>query len=81
MANIRTILHLTPEAVEAIERNIPSPNKRGAWASAAIVAHDQQLHAPEPVVNDGGVLERLEQRIARLERLIEQLIQQSEVAA
>lgn len=74
MANVRTILHLSPEAIEAIERNAPSPNKRGAWASAAIVGHDQALRTAEQPVSDAGVLERIEARLVRLERLIEQLL-------
>ena len=80
MANVRTILHLSPEAVEAIERNMPSPNKRGAWASAAIVGYDRALRAAEQPIDDSGVLERIEARLVRLERLIEQLLQQSEVS-
>lgn len=79
MANQRTILHLTPEAVEAINRNMPSPNKRGAWASAAIVGYDMALREAEQPIDDAGVLERIELRLARLERLIEQLLQQGEV--
>lgn len=75
LANVRTILHLTPEAVGAIERNMPSPNKRGAWASTAIVEYDKALHQSKEDAADGGVLERLEARIGRLERLIEQLLQ------
>jgi hypothetical protein len=36
MANVRTVLNLSQEAVDTINRHAPSPNKKGSWASMAI---------------------------------------------
>lgn len=69
MANVRTVLNLTPEAVDAIERNAPSPNKKGEWASMAIVEYDRISRGVSALGDDDdGILERIDSRLARLEK-------------
>ena len=69
MANVRTVLNLTPEAIEAIERNAPSPNKKGEWASMAVVEYDRINRGIGTLGDeDDGILERIDSRLARLEK-------------
>jgi hypothetical protein len=69
VANIRTVLNLSPEAVEAIEAHAPSPNKKGEWASQAILEY-ARLMAGEGAEDseDLGILERIDSRLLRLEK-------------
>ena len=75
MANIRTVLNLTPDAVDAIESNAPSPNKKGEWASNAIVEY-ARIMAGVGELNGGdvGLLERIAGRLARMEKQIALLV-------
>lgn len=69
MANVRTVLNLTPDAVEAIERNAPSPNKKGEWSSLAIVEYARIMAGiSELGTDDDGILERIDSRLARIEK-------------
>ena len=69
MANVRTVLNLTPEAVDAIERNAPSPNKKGEWSSLAIVEYDRINRGVSALGDDDdGLLERIDSRLARIEK-------------
>lgn len=75
MANIRTVLNLSPEAVEAIEKNAPSPNKKGEWASNAVVGYARIMAGVgELNGSDDGILERIDSRLARLEKQMGLLI-------
>lgn len=69
MANIRTVLNLSPEAVDAIEKNAPSVNKKGEWASNAVVEY-ARIMAGVGDLNGGedGLLERIDSRLARIEK-------------
>lgn len=60
MANERTILNLSPEAVAVIDKLAPSPNKRGAWVSKALVEYAQLLSGDR---GDAGILERIEKKL------------------
>lgn len=75
MANVRTVLNLTPEAVNAIEGNAPSPNKKGEWASNAIVEY-ARIMAGVGELNGGddGILERIDSRLGRMEKQLAVLI-------
>lgn len=64
MAN-RTILALSNEALAVIERRAPSPNKRGAWVSQALVEFDRNLESVDAAAS--GILERIEARLKRIE--------------
>lgn len=64
MANNRTILHLSDEALAAIDRNAPSPNKRGQWASLAICEYERLVRGSEQKV---GTLEAIDHKLDRIE--------------
>ena len=69
MANIRTVLNLSPEAVAAIETNAPSPNKKGEWASAVITDYVRLTAGISSLGDDDdGILERIDSRLARIEK-------------
>ena len=69
MANIRTVLYLSPEAVAVIEANAPSPNKKGEWTSNTIVDYARVMSGTSPLGNDDdGILERIDSRLARIEK-------------
>lgn len=70
MANVRTILNLTPEALEVIERHAPSQNKRGQWASQAITEYARIMAGVGDLNGDDttGILERIDSRLARMEK-------------
>lgn len=71
MANVRTILNLTPEAVEVIEKHAPSINKRGQWASQAVIEYARIMAGiGETGADEDGLLERIDNRLARLEKQI-----------
>lgn len=67
--NVRTVLNLTPEAVETIEKHAPSINKRGLWASLAVTEYARIMAGVSELGNDStGILERIDNRLARIER-------------
>lgn len=67
--NVRTVLNLTPDAVEAIEKHAPSINKRGQWASLAVTEYARIMAGVSELGNDStGILERIDNRLARIER-------------
>jgi hypothetical protein len=74
MKNQRTILHLSAEALAAIASHAPSPNKRGQWVSLAITEYARLLHdATDPT----GTIERIDQRLNRLELTLNRIIHES----
>lgn len=74
MANNRTILHLSDEALEAISRNAPSPNKRGAWVSLAVVEYERLLGESAQRV---GTLETIDAKLSSLEMALNQILHES----
>ena len=67
--NIRTVLNLSQEAVDAIERHAPSPNKKGSWVSLAITEYARILAGVgDKDSSEAGILERMDNRLARIER-------------
>ncbi len=69
MANVRTVLNLTPEAVAAIEENTPSPNKKGEWVSGVITDYVRVTAGVSSLGDDeDGILERIDSRLARIEK-------------
>ena len=69
MANVRSILNLTPEAVAAIEEHAPSPNKKGEWTSNVIVDYVRLMSGTSALGDDDdGILERIDSRLARIEQ-------------
>jgi hypothetical protein len=60
----RTVLALTDEAVTIIEANA-TERKRGEFVSNALVAY-----ANGGTSGDSGILERIEARLARIEKLL-----------
>jgi len=75
MANVRTVLNLTPQAIEAIERNAPGPNKKGEWSSMAVVEYDRINRGISALGDDDdGILERIDSRLARIEKQLAVLL-------
>jgi hypothetical protein len=74
MKNSRTILHLTNEALAAIATHAPSPNKRGQWVSLAITEYVRLL---EDNTDPTGTIERIDQRLNRLELTLNRIISES----
>ena len=70
MANVRTVLNLSPEAVGYIDKYAPSMNKKGVWASCAIVEFVRIMSGTGELNGDDttGILERIDSRLARMER-------------
>ena len=69
MANIRTVLNLSPEAVAAIESNAPSVNKKGEWVSGVIVDYVRVTAGISALGDDDdGIMERIDSRLARIEK-------------
>lgn len=60
MANERTILSLSPDAVAVIDKHAPSPNKRGAWVSMALTDYAKLISGER---GDTGILERIEKKL------------------
>jgi aspartyl aminopeptidase len=60
---------LSDEALAIIARRAPSPHKRGAWISKAVIDYDHILAgvASEDGA-DGGLLEEVVNRLARIEK-------------
>lgn len=75
MANVRTVLNLSQEAVDAIESSAPSPNKKGEWTSNAVVEYARIMAGiGELNGSDDGILERIDNRLARMEKQLAALI-------
>jgi hypothetical protein len=74
MKNSRTILHLSDAALSAIASHAPSPNKRGAWASLAITEYARLLDESAQAT---GTIERIDQRLNRLELTLNRIISES----
>jgi hypothetical protein len=74
MKNQRTILHLSPEALAAIASHAPSPNKRGAWVSLAVVEYARLL---EDATNPTGAMERIDHKLDRLELTLNRIINEA----
>jgi hypothetical protein len=72
MANVRTVLNLSPEAVELIDQYAPSMNKKGVWASYAITEFARIMAGTGELNGDDttGILERIDARLARMEKQI-----------
>lgn len=72
MANVRTVLNLSQEAVDTIDRHAPSPNKKGSWASVAITEYSRIMAGVGELGGDDttGILERIDSRLARMEKQI-----------
>lgn len=69
--NVRTVLNLSQEAVDVIERHAPSPNKKGTWASIAIAEYARIMAGVSELGEDStGILERIDNRLARIEKQI-----------
>lgn len=73
MANNRTILHLSDDALAAIDRNAPSPHKRGDWVSWAICEVDRLL-SDQAEPHDR--IDRIDYKLSRLELALKQIINQ-----
>lgn len=75
MANVRTVLNLSQEAVETIDHHAPSPNKKGSWASMAITEYSRIMAGVGELGNgDAGLLERIDSRLGRIEKQLAVLI-------
>ena len=74
MTNNRTILHLSPEALAAIDRNAPSQHKRGQWVSLAVVEYERLLHDNS---DPTGTLERIDHKLDRLELTLNRIVHES----
>lgn len=76
MANVRTVLNLSQEAVDTIDRHAPSPNKKGSWASMAITEYARIMAGIGELNGDDttGILERIDGRLARMEKQMALLI-------
>lgn len=72
MANVRTVLNLSQEAVDIIDEHAPSMNKKGAWASMAITEYARIMAGIGVLDGDDttGILERIDGRLARMEKQI-----------
>lgn len=69
MANVRTVLNLSPEAVAAIEANAPSVNKKGEWVSGVVIDYVRLTAGISALGGDeDGILERIDNRLARIEK-------------
>lgn len=70
MANVRTVLNLTQEAVDTIDAHAPSAYRKGAWASYAITEYARIMAGIGELNGDDttGILERIDARLARMEK-------------
>ena len=70
MANVRTVLNLSQEAVDIIDQYAPSMNKKGAWASHAITEYARIMAGIGELNGDDttGILEHIDSRLARMEK-------------
>ena len=66
MANQKIMFSVTDEAVELLMSNA-GPRKRGLAVSKAVIAYYTGQPAQDKPASDGGILERIEQRLARIE--------------
>lgn len=59
---------LSGEALEIIDRRAPSQNKRGEWISNALADYDRILSGVDTGTGESGLLERIDNRLARIEK-------------
>ena len=69
MAGIRTVLNLTPEAQRVLEENT-TPRRRGEWISQVLTEYARQYGKQEPIPEDAGILEQINVRLQRIERIV-----------
>jgi hypothetical protein len=78
MQNIMTKkvqLVLTDEALAVIDDHAPGERKRGDWVSAALIDYARITAGISPLGNDDdGLLERIDSRLARIEKQVGLLI-------
>jgi hypothetical protein len=75
MGSTKVHFTLSDAAIEIVNASAPSPNKRGEWLSLAVIDYATILAG---VTDDTecGVLESINQRLARLEKQIAALTMQ-----
>lgn len=66
---------LSDAAMEVINRSA-TERKRGDWISQAVIAYDRMTKATPPT-EDTGLLERIDGRLANVERQLAVLIQKA----
>lgn len=72
-------LVLTDEALEVIDAHAPGERKRGEWVSDVLVDYARITAGISVLGNDGdGLLERIDSRLARLEKQMAILINKLE---
>jgi len=59
---------LSGEALAIIDRRAPSQNKRGEWISNALADYDRILSGVDTGTGESGLLERIDNRLARIEK-------------
>jgi len=68
---------LTDEAIEIIN-NTATERKRGDWLSNAVVEYSRIVTGlPAPTTADDGLLERIDSRLANVERQLAVIIQKA----
>lgn len=66
---------ISDEALEVINRNA-TERKRGDWLSNAVIEYDKIINGVvDEAAPGGGVLEAIDQRLSRLEKMVAALIQ------
>lgn len=65
---------ISDEALAVINRNA-TERKRGEWLSTAVVEYDRLISGAQPVVSDDGLLERIDSRLAHVERQLALIVQ------
>lgn len=67
---------ITDEALEVINANA-TERKRGEWLSNAVVEYDRLMTGKPSVEDDTGLLERIDARLAHVERQLAVIIQKA----
>lgn len=68
-------LVLTDEALAVIDAHAPGERKRGEWVSDALIDYDRIMSGVgELNGNDDGLLERIDGRLARIEKQLAAII-------
>lgn len=75
MGSTKVHYTLTDEAIAIIDRMAESPNKRGAWLSAAVLDYAAIVEGVAPET-DAGTLEALGERMRQLEKQIAALLRE-----
>lgn len=74
--SVKVQFAISEEALAVINRS-ESERKRGAWLSTAVIEYDRLMTGAEPVIDDTGVLERIESRLVHIERQLSTLVQKT----